>query len=63
MDWQRESDLVFLQIVMPKKESKEDKESESEQDGVRLPVGVQFMSPKRTEASLFAVARDVMDEA
>lgn len=34
-----------------------------EQDGVRLPVGVQFMSPKRTEASLFAVARDVIDEA
>jgi aspartyl-tRNA(Asn)/glutamyl-tRNA(Gln) amidotransferase subunit A len=31
-------------------------------DGVTLPVGVQFMTPKRTEESLFAIARDVMDE-
>ncbi len=30
-DRQRERDLVFLQILMPKKESKEDKEIESEQ--------------------------------
>lgn len=32
-------------------------------DGVTLPVGVQFMSPKRTEASLFAIAKDVLGEA
>lgn len=31
-------------------------------DGVTLPVGIQFMSPKRTEASLFAIARDVLGE-
>ncbi len=31
MDRKRERDLVFLQIQMPKKESKEDKETESEQ--------------------------------
>ena len=31
-------------------------------DGVSLPVGVQFMSPKRTESSLFQIARDVMNE-
>ncbi len=30
-DWKRERELVFLQILMPKKESKEDKELESEQ--------------------------------
>jgi hypothetical protein len=30
-DWQRERDLVFLQILVPQKESKEDKERESEQ--------------------------------
>ncbi len=30
-DRRRERDLVFLQVVMPKKESKEDKETESEQ--------------------------------
>lgn len=31
-------------------------------DGVTLPVGVQFMSPKRTESSLFDIARDFMNE-
>jgi len=31
-------------------------------DGKTLPVGIQFMSPKRTEASLFKIARDIMDE-
>lgn len=31
-------------------------------DGITLPVGVQFMSPKRTEASLFQIAKDVMNE-
>lgn len=30
-DWKREEDLVFLQILMPKKDSKEDKETENEQ--------------------------------
>jgi len=30
-DWRRERELVFLQILMPKKEGKEDKEQESEQ--------------------------------
>ncbi len=30
-DWKRESELVFLQVLMPKKESKEDKEQEAEQ--------------------------------
>ena len=30
-DWKRERQLVFMQILMPKKESKEDKEQESEQ--------------------------------
>lgn len=30
-DWKREEQLVFLQVVLPKKESKEDKETESEQ--------------------------------
>ncbi len=34
-----------------------------ERDGVKLPVGIQFMSPKRTEASLFAIARDLLGEA
>ncbi len=34
-----------------------------ERDGVQLPVGVQFMSPKRTESSLFSVAEDLMNEA
>ncbi len=32
-------------------------------DDAQLPVGIQFMSPKRTEKSLFAVARDVLNEA
>ncbi len=31
-------------------------------DGVELPVGVQFMSPKRTESALFKIARDLMGE-
>ncbi len=31
-------------------------------DGVTLPVGIQFMSPKRTEASLFTIAKEVMNE-
>ncbi|TAK59285.1 Asp-tRNA(Asn)/Glu-tRNA(Gln) amidotransferase subunit GatA [Patescibacteria group bacterium] len=31
-------------------------------DGVSLPVGVQFMSPKRTESSLFDIARDLIGE-
>jgi len=31
-------------------------------DGVSLPVGVQFMSPKRTESSLFDIARDLSGE-
>ncbi len=31
-------------------------------DGVELPVGIQFMSPKRTEASLFDIARDLLGE-
>ncbi len=30
-DWKRERELVFLQVLMPKKESKEDKEQEAEQ--------------------------------
>ena len=34
-----------------------------ERDGKQLPVGIQFMSPKRTEKSLFGVARDVLNEA
>lgn len=33
-----------------------------ERDGKLLPVGIQFMSPKRTEASLFTIARDLMGE-
>ena len=33
-----------------------------EREGKTLPVGVQFMSPKRTERALFAVARDLMGE-
>jgi len=33
-----------------------------EREGKQLPVGVQFMSPARTERSLFAVARDLMGE-
>jgi aspartyl-tRNA(Asn)/glutamyl-tRNA(Gln) amidotransferase subunit A len=32
-------------------------------DGIQLPVGVQFMSPKRAENALFMVARDLMGEA
>lgn len=31
-------------------------------DGVQLPVGVQFMSPKRTEVSLFDIASDLIGE-
>jgi aspartyl-tRNA(Asn)/glutamyl-tRNA(Gln) amidotransferase subunit A len=31
-------------------------------DGHDLPVGIQFMTPKRTEASLFGVARDLVGE-
>ncbi len=31
-------------------------------DGTELPVGIQFMSPKRTESSLFAIARDLLGE-
>ncbi len=31
-------------------------------DGKELPVGIQFMSPKRTEASLFAIGKDVLGE-
>src|SRR3989338_2734315 len=30
-DWKRERELVFLQVLIPKKESKEDKEQEAEQ--------------------------------
>lgn len=30
-------------------------------DGKNLPVGIQFMTPKRTETSLFDVARDLTD--
>lgn len=33
-----------------------------ERDGKQLPVGIQFMAPKRAEASLFTVARDLMGE-
>ncbi|MBI3573485.1 Asp-tRNA(Asn)/Glu-tRNA(Gln) amidotransferase subunit GatA [Candidatus Kaiserbacteria bacterium] len=33
-----------------------------EREGRGLPVGVQFMGPKRTEASLFSVARDLLGE-
>ncbi len=33
-----------------------------ERNGKELPIGVQFMSPKETEASLFGIARDVLDE-
>lgn len=32
-------------------------------DGKDLPVGIQFMTEKRTDATLFSVARDVLDEA
>ncbi|MBY0539399.1 Asp-tRNA(Asn)/Glu-tRNA(Gln) amidotransferase subunit GatA [Patescibacteria group bacterium] len=31
-------------------------------DDVSLPVGIQFMSPKYTEASLFSIAKDVVGE-
>lgn len=31
-------------------------------EGVTLPVGIQFMSPKMTEASLFRIAKDVLGE-
>jgi aspartyl-tRNA(Asn)/glutamyl-tRNA(Gln) amidotransferase subunit A len=34
-----------------------------EREGKQLPVGIQFMSPKRTEASLFAVAKELTNEA
>ena len=33
-----------------------------ERDGKRLPVGMQFMAPRRADAILFAVARDAMNE-
>ena len=33
-----------------------------ERDGVRLPVGIQFMSPKRTEHTLFQIGKDLLDE-
>jgi len=33
-----------------------------EKDGKMLPVGIQFMSPKRTERALFAIGRDVLGE-
>lgn len=33
-----------------------------ERDGVKLPVGIQFMSPQRTESALFSIARDMMGE-
>lgn len=33
-----------------------------EKDGVTLPVGIQFMSPKQTESHLFDIARDALDE-
>ncbi len=33
-----------------------------EKDGVLLPVGIQFMSPKNSEKALFAIARDLMNE-
>lgn len=33
-----------------------------EREGKMLPVGVQFMSPKRTERALFGIARDLMGE-
>jgi Asp-tRNA(Asn)/Glu-tRNA(Gln) amidotransferase A subunit family amidase len=32
-------------------------------DGVNLPVGIQFMTEKRTDATLFAIAKDVLNEA
>jgi aspartyl-tRNA(Asn)/glutamyl-tRNA(Gln) amidotransferase subunit A len=32
-------------------------------DGKELPVGIQFMTPKRTDATLFRVARDTLGEA
>jgi aspartyl-tRNA(Asn)/glutamyl-tRNA(Gln) amidotransferase subunit A len=32
-------------------------------DGKDLPVGIQFMTPKRTDATLFSVARDTLGEA
>jgi aspartyl-tRNA(Asn)/glutamyl-tRNA(Gln) amidotransferase subunit A len=34
-----------------------------ERDGKQLPVGIQFMTPKRTEASLFAIARNLLGES
>jgi len=37
--------------------------SSVERDGTRLPVGVQFMSPKRTENALFRIARDLLPES
>jgi aspartyl-tRNA(Asn)/glutamyl-tRNA(Gln) amidotransferase subunit A len=33
-----------------------------EYEGKKLPVGIQFMSPKRTEESLFGIARDLLGE-
>lgn len=34
----------------------------TKRDGKELPVGVQFMSPKRTEKALFRIAKDLMGE-
>ncbi|MBV9349465.1 MAG: Asp-tRNA(Asn)/Glu-tRNA(Gln) amidotransferase subunit GatA [Patescibacteria group bacterium] len=33
-----------------------------EREGNALPIGVQFMSPKRTEGALFSIARDLLGE-
>ena len=33
-----------------------------ERDGVALPLGIQFMTPRRTDATLFPIARDVLGE-
>ena len=33
-----------------------------ERDGVMLPIGIQFMTPKRTEKSLFQIGRDLLGE-
>lgn len=32
------------------------------EEGIELPVGIQFMGPKRSEKSLFTIARDLMGE-
>jgi len=33
-----------------------------EKEGKKLPIGIQFMSPKRTEDTLFAIGKDLMGE-